>query len=145
MKHKVPVPVFSCRVWPDFRRTKHRGPQYEVRIYRTRKDYLAALKAEHYWGIHDTGAIFGSLTHYNIKGHRTRLWGRMNFRMPKFGPGIISHEATHAALDYVKRKTNYKIIPLAKWEETIALAVGEIVRQTECALEQANYLRDLKL
>ena len=119
-------PVFSCRAYPDFCRTGKRGQYFDVRVFASIEDLRKAT------GAVDAAACFDGFDHHRL-GNRTRKIGVLSFYYPKIGAGIVSHEATHAALYWASKNG-------LDDEELVALAVGEIVRQVFSALAEVNYL-----
>ncbi len=72
-------------------------------------------------------------------GAKSKEIGCLTFYTPKHGPGITAHEALHAGLHWARLK-KINVLDGHTGEESLALAVGEMVRQINCDLEKVNWL-----
>lgn len=126
LKHDLILPIFLCKVYPDWLTTRKRGRYYYIRVFATAKVMRETIRDEGYTGGGRThAASFLTADSYG----RSRCLGALNFYKRQFRTVTVAHEAAHAALDFAARN-DWKIWDNGPDEEKFALALGEIVRQT---------------
>lgn len=124
-------PLATFRVYPE----PHSRFHAKVRVYATKREMQAAIRADTRQVSEDTAALVGPVEVLSFKTGRQRtlpIFAEVYLAATRLGTEVLCHESVHVADAYLRRRgtpvTLGELNGTGNMDETIATLTGRIAR-----------------